>query len=1081
MKKLFTLFALFNCLIGVFGQAGKPDPRFGTNGIVKADLGSVKINTDVFYSTPLGAFVLPDGRINAVLSVYNQAQKIYITRRLQDGTTDTSFGTKGYSGPYDVPATGAIPGPNGTVVIFGQTNNSSFVIARFDSYGKPDSTFGDSGIQSITVLHPQVIAAQNDGKILVAFVDRNAGGTDFKIGRYNVDGSVDVMFGNNGFQVTDLGSDNEEPSAIVIQSDGKIVLGGTSLTSGINGSYSNFALARYNSDGSPDNTFGAGGKVFTASPLAESWDLRSLLIQPDGKIVAGGRNSLCDNKGCFDQTALVRYNSDGSLDNTFNGTGKQSVSFGRPSGCVAIALQPDGKIITSGWYGALQHLACVARFNTDGALDSTFGKDGFATTQIAQQVLSNVVNTQAIQSDGKILLAVDQHFPNSASFVLCRYNINGNLDTTFGRNGILSDSVTNVYPSSYTAFDRAGIQTDGKILAWGITKDTISDDRLVIARYNADGTADTIAYPVGVIPTTLGIIPETNTAQALLPDGKILRVNGLGFQRFNPDGTLDITSQSAAGGANAAGSALGVGVNNKIVVAGNVYQTNYIRGYPVDQQAWVIARFNSDGAVDSIFGNSGILLGSYVDVNSGQVPTAVALQSDGSVIMSFNNITPNYDPGQQPPEFIDVALVRFDSSGKTSTSLGFWQYAQDGGPIFIQNDDKILFKLGGGILRYNADGSFDSTFHTIPGLLFAMQTDGKMIGYNSPSVSRYDKNGIPDSSFGTNGKIPVNYSINDMQVRNNKLVTAGSVRNGFLVSGIVGLYLLDNASPFSCPSYVTVSNQKEKCSAMVSNIDPILTDATLPVNYTLTGATILNGSRSASGLTFNGGVTTVTYALATDPNATCSFDVTVKDTEPPRMTKVFALPNVLWPVNQKMRKVLLAYLTRDNCGAASCKISVTGNQDVSGDWSMISEHIVSLRATSDQGRERIYTVTVTCTDEAGNATSRNVKVYIPGQRANPGIESESAPPFDYAGIFSVDAYPNPSTDYFRLHITSPDRAQKVAVKVYDVSGRLMEVKNGVAAGEDIRVGAALGAGIYFVRIQQGKNSGYIKLVKTTAR
>lgn len=664
------------------------------------------------------------------------------------------------------------------------------------------------------------------------------------------------------------------------------------------------------------------------------------------------------------------------------------------------------------------------------------------------------------------------------SLLSCCFEIFGQAgqpDPSFGSNGVVRVDLSATTASKFTKFDHAGIQADGKVIAGGLTLDTNYVDPTVFVRFTSDATIDSISH-------IYMHVPGTTANEVIQPDGKIVSINGFGFWRFNPDGTVDIRSQSVTLGDQANGDVLAVIANGKVVVAGEIYQTNYIRGYPVDQKAWAIARFNSDGHLDSLFGNSGTTTGTFFDLNSGQVPTAVGIQSDGSVIISLNNITPNDDPNIGPPELIDVSLLRFDSVGKISTLLSYYKYQQDGGPIWIQNDDKILFKLGLGLFRFNADGNYDSTFPQLAPYSIAMQNDGKLIASTPSSMSRYDQNGVPDSSFGTNGTIPaINYIINEIRITNNKLVAAGYDQNGQSTNGVVGVYLLDGSSSISCSSAQTVSNDKEKCSAVVASIDPVLTDSTLAVNYTLTGATNLNGIGSASGITFNLGVTTITYALTNDPSATCSFDVTVNDSGAPRMTNIVVVPEVLWPVTQKMQRVFLDYQTRDNCGIPSCQVSVTGNQDVTGDWAMVNDHVVNLRATQGQGLERIYSIAVTCTDAAGNTTSKNTKVSVPGQHLYPNIDGGGALSFEFAGELSANAYPNPSNDYFRLHIVSPDRTNPIDIKVYDITGRLMEEKYGISAGQDTRIGAALGAGVYLVQMQQGKNWAYTKLVKTARK
>ncbi|HEV8081970.1 MAG TPA: T9SS type A sorting domain-containing protein [Chitinophagaceae bacterium] len=143
-------------------------------------------------------------------------------------------------------------------------------------------------------------------------------------------------------------------------------------------------------------------------------------------------------------------------------------------------------------------------------------------------------------------------------------------------------------------------------------------------------------------------------------------------------------------------------------------------------------------------------------------------------------------------------------------------------------------------------------------------------------------------------------------------------------------------------------------------------------------------------------------------------------------------------------------IARDNCGAADCNISVTGNQNISGDWEIVNNHLIKLRAERDGRKERVYTVSITCTDASENTTSKSVRIIVPRTGTNgngQGIKSESEPQFEYVEGFNIKAYPNPSSNYFNLQVLSNNYNDKINLKVYDVSGRLVEAKNGIAGGK----------------------------------
>ena len=182
-------------------------------------------------------------------------------------------------------------------------------------------------------------AIQADGKILVAGYSAIGSNSDFALVRYNTDGSLDASFNGDGIQTTAIGSGDDEGSSVAIQADGKIVVAGRSFT----GSNYDFAIVRYNSDGSLDNSFSGDGKQTTAIGSGRDQG-SSVAIQADGKIVVAGYSYNGTN---FD-FALVRYNSDGSLDISFNGDGKQTTPIGSDDICSSVAIQADGKIVLVG-------------------------------------------------------------------------------------------------------------------------------------------------------------------------------------------------------------------------------------------------------------------------------------------------------------------------------------------------------------------------------------------------------------------------------------------------------------------------------------------------------------------------------------------------------------------------------------------------------------------------------------------------------------------------------------------------------------------------------------------------------------
>ncbi len=1070
MKKFITLGTIILYCLNGFAQAGQPDPSFGVNGIVTANLGTPVSYTNTYPGYLVAAMPLQDGSIFMVL---HSAGKTYIAKRLADGSPDISFATSGFSGPFDLNVLQATWQADGKILILYRIAMGDIGMARFKTTGNLDSTFGNNGIQSTNIRLLSAIAVQSDGKIVVAGQEFTGSSFfDYLIARFNSDGSPDYGFGSNGKQTVDL-SDYDDATAIAIQSDGKIVLGGTATLTVNSLNIGNFGLVRFNNDGSIDNTFGTGGTVITQFDPGAECRITGVVIQGDGKIVAAGSTYLCDNTGCTNSRfALARYNPDGTLDNTFNATGLQSIAFSRSVSCAAVSLQSDGKIVAAGFAGGTTFDFAVARYNTDGSLDNTFDSDGYTITTLSS--LTNGydrLKLLAVQNDGKILIGTTI---GSVDFGLARYNTNGSLDNTLNSSGILVDQVSFTYTYSTTRFTETGIQPDRKIIAGGVASAASNGVANFRIRYNNDGSPDSSFSGTGTIP-------GVTTSSVLLPDGKIVHLAGFGFARYNVDGTLDVSSQQVVIGDGANGTSVAVGTDGKVVVAGYAYVTTVRLGETFNSVQLAVARFNTDGTLDDSFGNVGTIVGHYdIATYSTEKGTAVGVQSDGSVIVSVNEDYPIRNPDPNGPTGItEVQLLHYSSNGNFDRVFGYFADTQNGGPIFIQSDDKILFGVNSQLVRYNADGSYDSTFTpAYISLSTLRQSDGKIVTGGPYFLARYNTDGTPDSSFGNNGKVDsVNYIINEIAIGNDKLAAAGYIQSGLNTTGVLGVYLLSNAPVFTCPAPVIISADKEKCSAVVNNIDPVTSNAA--VNYTLTGATIRTGTGSAGGNTFNTGVTTVTYSLADDPSATCSFTVTVRDDEPPRMSGIFALPYVLWPVNHKMRPVYLFYLTKDNCGSSSCNISITANQNISGDWEVLSNHLIKLRAEREGGKERIYTVKVTCTDAAGNSSSQHIKIIVPKARGNENdnnIKKDGAPVFEY--VEGLKAFPNPSNSYYNLQLNTGDFNEKISLRIYDLSGRIVEEKSGLSPGKFMTAGAALRPGMYIAEVRQGEKVQRIKLVKS---
>ena len=360
-----------------------------------------------------------------------------------------------------------------------------FLLVRYNTDGSVDTTFGSGG--KVATDFPgqsfiQEIAIQPDGKIVAAGFSLVAQGfNDFVLARYNTDGSLDLSFGAGGKVTTDFSGGPDSIQAVALQADGKIVAAGDSRSPAgpLGASTRDFAVARYNTNGSLDMTFGDGGKV-TTDILGDGDNIFSVLIEPDGKIVAAGVNFLRFAGG---DIAVVRYNTDGSLDTTFGMGGKVTTDFfGFTDQAFGIARLSDGKLVLAGRASSAPFLTssdfALVRYNTNGSLDTTFGTGGKVTTDFFGQF--DLSSSLAIQPDNKIVIGGQANINDQNSeFALARYNSDGSLDATFGSGGKITTDFTG---SSDGAFSIA-LQPDGRILAGGLTINTATGQDIALARY----------------------------------------------------------------------------------------------------------------------------------------------------------------------------------------------------------------------------------------------------------------------------------------------------------------------------------------------------------------------------------------------------------------------------------------------------------------------------------------------------------------------------------------------------------------------------------------------------------------------
>jgi len=428
---VLSAFALLSAAIPpASATPGTLDVSFGVGGALRSNFGGT-------YDWAYATAIQPDGRILAAgVSDAHGTYDFALARYTSTHDLDPAFGRGGvvltdFGHSYDWAYALALQ-PDGKILVAGVSDASGskdFALARFSPNGVLDLNFGHGGLvtehmRSLTADIVHGIAVQPDGRIVVGGVTfedvltlRPHG--DFMVARYLPDGQADLSFGIGGVTTTDFSDGSyDEPYAVVLQPDGRIVLAGYTNSGGGPGvlfGADQLALARYMPNGLLDPSFGQDGKaIFDGGSLDER--ILALALAPDGALVAAGYTN-GEKRG---DLLLARLHADGGLDTRFGNTGKGfSVNdLGTNSERLSsLALQPDGKIVAGGQTAEANNADfAVFRYDSRGFFDDSFGRAGVATFDF--QGREDRVHAVALQPDGKIV-AVGQ---SEADFAVVRFN-----------------------------------------------------------------------------------------------------------------------------------------------------------------------------------------------------------------------------------------------------------------------------------------------------------------------------------------------------------------------------------------------------------------------------------------------------------------------------------------------------------------------------------------------------------------------------------------------------------------------------------------------------------------------------------
>lgn len=476
---------------------------------------SIGTSTCIISGTPVSITANDSYTITASNATGSTQTVIDIAVNGPPGTLDVTFNGQGFVTHHNAAGGNGIENGNGIalqldgkILVAGSSVNSSgnddMCVWRFNSNGDLDTTFNDpdgaggapgfgyvchnsaAGGNSSDIADDIVL--QPDGKIVVTGVSiAGQGNYDSAVWRYNADGTLDLTFNGTGFVTYDIagGSAGDLPRSISLQSDGKIVITGNSW----NGSNNDMFIMRLNTDGILDTSFnGLGYVVHNNAAGGNGDDIGfSIKINPDGKILVTG---LSWSSNASNDMVVWQYNSDGSLDSTFNGTGyfvHDNAAGGNGHDCgISLALQIDGKVLVTGysWSSIATNYMIIWRLNANGSLDTTFNSSGYAVHgNAAGGNSTDSGHSVLIQSDGKIVIAGEsRNLAGNDDMVIWRYHPNGTLDTTF--NGIgyaVHNSAAGGGSSDFGV--ASAMQSDGRIVVGGYSMNSSGNYDMTIWRY----------------------------------------------------------------------------------------------------------------------------------------------------------------------------------------------------------------------------------------------------------------------------------------------------------------------------------------------------------------------------------------------------------------------------------------------------------------------------------------------------------------------------------------------------------------------------------------------------------------------
>ena len=768
--------------------------------------------------------------------------------------------------------------------------------------GTLDTTFGASGIATTGFGSgddkANGVAVDSTGRVVVVGTTFNGSNNDFAVARYTAAGSLDISFGSAGKITTPFGSSDDVATCVAIDSTGHILVAGYATVGGSSGI--DFAIARYNSNGTLDTTFNNTGKVTTPIGSGTSTDeITAITIDSSGRIVVAGFAASGANSLSF---AVARYNTNGSLDTTFNTTGKEMTAFGTTQDIArGVAIDGSGNIVVVGSTsnGTNTNFA-IARYTPLGALDTTFNATGKVITDF------NGFNDSAagvvIDRSGRIDVAGTVTNNTKNEFGVARYTANGALDTSFGTAGtgrVVTDigATTNDVPGGIV------LDNTGRIIVVGSTMSpTAGSSQFALARYTSAGVLDSTFGTAGV--TTLAIGATTSGANAVALDGSgRLVVAGFMSNGSNDDfavarfvGDLPPVLTSNGGGATAS-----------VSVPENTTAVTTVTGTDPDPNTTLTyAIAGGSDAAQFTLSSAGVLtftsapnFEAPTDSNGDNIYNVTVQVSDGylSVTQAIAVTVTNVN---EAPSFASGTGLdpTFGVNGVQTTALagGAIVAAQSSQNIAVDASGKfvVVGKTSGNnfaIVRYTAAGTLDTTFgsggsvtlaigaFSLAGQCVAIDSLGRIVvggyltgGSTAFAMARYSSAGALDTTFGSGGiaitGIGTNAQIEALTFDGaGRIIAVGAATVGGRADIILARYsvngLLDTGSGFGTSGSGTIAS----AFGTSCNADSVVVDSAGKI---VIGGEQVNGQQAmfAARFTSAGALDTTTFGSSGTVSAT---------------------------------------------------------------------------------------------------------------------------------------------------------------------------------------------------------------------